>query len=103
MERIGLLSETLLAGHTGGIKDIHNTRIISESAQEQGSKELKSNIPLTLTAPPILEEIERLKIIRKKYQSLEDTERCMLEWKSKGSLELPQFETFVLGEISINA
>jgi len=40
-------------------------------------------------------------VIRKKYQSLEDTERCMAEWKAKGSLDLLQFESFVLGEISL--
>lgn len=51
--------------------------------------------------PPIVAEIERLKVIRKKYQSLEDTERCMSEWKAKGSLDLLQFESYVLGEISL--
>lgn len=45
-------------------------------------------------------EIQRLKILRKKSQSLEDTERCMAEWKAKGSLDLGQFESFVLGEVS---
>ncbi len=50
--------------------------------------------------PPILEEIERLKIIRKKYQSLEDTERCMSEWKAQGNLDLGHLEQFVLGEIA---
>lgn len=42
-------------------------------------------------------------MIRKKYQSLEDTERCMREWKEKGKLDLQQFEVFVLGEIAINS
>ena len=53
--------------------------------------------------PQVVEEIERQKVIRKKYQSLEDTERCMREWKEKGKLDLQQFEVFVLGEIAINS
>ena len=53
--------------------------------------------------PQIIEEIERLKIVRKKYQSLEDTERCMTEWKEKGSLDLQNFEMFVLGEVSAHS
>ena len=88
MERIGILKGTLLSGYGDEIKG-ENSIKITQSSPDETLKSSKSNIPQNLSAPPILEEIERLKIIRKKYQSLEDTERCMMEWKSKGNLELP--------------
>jgi len=52
------------------------------------------------SAPHVAGDYERLKIIRKKYQSLEDTERCMTEWKSKGELNLVHLHQFILGEIA---
>lgn len=72
----------------------------SRGAQaEAPTGEPPAEAPASLS--PIAAEIERLKVMRKKYQSLEDTERCMAEWKAKGSLDLLQFESFVLGEISL--
>lgn len=59
--------------------------------------------PKNQQPPQIIEEIERQKVIRKKFQSLEDTARCMQEWKEKGNLDLKPFEEFVLGEISAHA
>src|SRR3990167_1316461 len=54
----------------------------------------------TKNPPQVYEEIERLKKIRKKFQSLEDTARCMWEWKKKGKLNLKNLEKVVLGEIA---
>lgn len=56
--------------------------------------------PTEAKTTSIKEEIDRQKIIRKKYQSLEDTERLMSEWKGKGSLDLLQLESYVLGEVA---
>jgi acyl-CoA oxidase len=50
--------------------------------------------------PQVYEEIERLKINRKKFQSLEDTARCMWEWKKQGKLNLKNLQEVVLGEIA---
>src|SRR5687768_11672228 len=88
MDRISAISNQLLAS------------ALAKDQSDNASPNLDSKYGQT---PQIIEEIERLKVVRKKYQSLEDTERCMREWKEKGNLDLHSFEIFVLGEISAHA
>lgn len=91
MERIGNLHSLLTtATNSTEANGKQNTELKSVMGDKTGG----------INPPQIIEEIERLKIIRKKYQSLEDTERCMTEWKAKGNLDLHQLESFVLGEIA---
>lgn len=97
MDRLGGVSRTLLLA---GAERLDNERQNTVEVEEDKSKIFSNGDSVHQSAPPIIEEIERLKIIRKKYQSLEDTERCMTEWKSKGSLDLGHLEQFVLGEIA---
>lgn len=89
MERVSNLAELLLSSQDSN----SDPRTDLKQKRDKHSPQI----------PQVIEEIERQKVIRKKYQSLEDTERCMLEWKEKGSLDLQELEDFVLGEIAVNA
>lgn len=72
--------ENLSQGAQGGILDL------PQGPEHQGTRQ-------------IIQEIERQKLIKKKRQSLEDTERCMQDYKAKGNLNIKSFESYVLGEI----
>lgn len=89
MDRVSHLGKLLTTSAAPGTTPSGESYIPGEKDQ----KKIKN-------PPQVYEEIERLKIIRKKFQSLEDTARCMWEWKKKGKLNLKNLEETVLGEIA---